>query len=331
MRMRIIFAYSQGFKSPNPDEHAPWFYTSYFCICSLPHSLYSKVTVQPPLVTFETITLNSMADSECEILSDSGVDDVSVDWFKRPQRARRLDYRLLNDGSEDEAAPEDRMVKRTRLPSPLNSSEPITPDDSASQLSQAKDSLAEYPQNEVISLDDPSETSLDSTSSPTPSVQRLNTLLWSYFDVSPIPGKLWYPKRGKKEPLADYVIQCKFCSWKTTDSARASSTTNMRSHVNKHRLEGGNDNNDRGEHQEVAKQQSIATMFKKRSEENVAKTLEQNLVRWTVTDHMAFMSIESQAFQQIFRDLPGVSLPITSRRTMARRIDLEFNLSSSVD
>ncbi|KAK9235881.1 hypothetical protein V1525DRAFT_321522, partial [Lipomyces kononenkoae] len=60
-----------------------------------------------------------------------------------------------------------------------------------------------------------------------------NNLLWSYFDVSPIPGKLWYPKRGEKQPLADNVIQCKFCSWKTTGSARASSTTNMRSHVNK--------------------------------------------------------------------------------------------------
>ncbi|KAK9241910.1 hypothetical protein V1506DRAFT_549221 [Lipomyces tetrasporus] len=71
-----------------------------------------------------------MADSNCEILSDSGVDDVSVGSFKRPQapqRAHRLDYRLLNDGSDDEAAPEDRMLKRARFPSPLDSSEPITP------------------------------------------------------------------------------------------------------------------------------------------------------------------------------------------------------------
>ncbi|KAK9427040.1 hypothetical protein V1505DRAFT_318236 [Lipomyces doorenjongii] len=62
-----------------------------------------------------------------------------------------------------------------------------------------------------------------------------NTLLWSYFNVSPIPGKLWYPRRGKKGPG--------LCSWKTTDSARASSTTNMRSHLNKHRLESSTDNN----------------------------------------------------------------------------------------
>ncbi|ODQ69413.1 hypothetical protein LIPSTDRAFT_7069 [Lipomyces starkeyi NRRL Y-11557] len=82
-----------------------------------------------------------MADSDCEILSDSGVDDLSVGSFKRLQRARRLDYRLLNDGSDDEAAPEDRMVKRGRFPSPLDSSQPITPDDSASQLSKDVDQL----------------------------------------------------------------------------------------------------------------------------------------------------------------------------------------------
>ncbi|ODQ73397.1 hypothetical protein LIPSTDRAFT_292019 [Lipomyces starkeyi NRRL Y-11557] len=118
-----------------------------------------------------------MADSDCEILSDSGVDDLSVGSFKRPQRARRLDYRLLNDGSDDEAAPEDRMVKRGRFPSPLDSSQPITPDDSASQLSQDVDHIGNYPQNEAGSLDEQSETSLDSMESSKPSAQRQNTLL----------------------------------------------------------------------------------------------------------------------------------------------------------
>ncbi|KAK9346858.1 hypothetical protein V1522DRAFT_420665 [Lipomyces starkeyi] len=212
------------------------------------------------------MNLYSMADSDCEILSDSGADDLSVGSFKRPQRARRLDYRLLNDGSDDEAAPEDRMVKRGRFASPLDSSEPITPDDSASQLSQ---------DNEAGSLDGQSETSLDSMESSKHSAQRQNTLLWSYYNVCPIPGKLWYPKRGKKGPLLDNEIQCRLCSWKTTDSSRASSTTNMRLHLNKHRLELSNDNNDHGDHQHPMKQQSIATIFKKRSEQNIAKTLEQ--------------------------------------------------------
>ncbi|KAK9371503.1 uncharacterized protein V1513DRAFT_359689, partial [Lipomyces chichibuensis] len=232
----------------------------------------------------------------------------------------------MNDGSDDEAATEDRMVKRGRFPSPLDSSEPITPDNSARQLSQGVDHIENYPQNEAGSLDEQSETSLDTIESSKPSAQRQNTLLWSYFNVSPIRGKLWYPKRGKKGPLLDNEIQCRLCSWKTTDSARASSTTNMRSHLNKHRPQSSNDNDGHEDLQHTMKQQSIATIFKKRSEENIAKTLEQNLVRWTVTDHMAFMSIESQAFQQIFRDLPGVWLPITTRRIMARRIDREFNL-----
>ncbi|KAK9428601.1 hypothetical protein V1505DRAFT_376622 [Lipomyces doorenjongii] len=60
-----------------------------------------------------------MADSDCEILS---VDDLSVRSFKRPQHARRLDYHLLNERSDDEAARADRMVKRGRFPSPLDSS-----------------------------------------------------------------------------------------------------------------------------------------------------------------------------------------------------------------
>ncbi|KAK9321384.1 hypothetical protein V1517DRAFT_278167, partial [Lipomyces orientalis] len=220
-----------------------------------------------------------MADSDCAILSDSGFDDLSIGSFKRPQRARRLDYRLLDDGSDDEAVPEDRMVKRGRFPSPLDSSEPITPDDSASQLSQDVEHIQNYPQNEAGSLDEQSETSLDSMESSKPSAQRQNTLLWSYFNVSPIPGKLWYPKRGKTGPLLDNEIQCRLCSWKTTDSARASSTTNMRSHLNNDRLEHSNDNNGHEDQQHTMKQQSIATIFKKRSEENIAKTLEQNLVR----------------------------------------------------
>jgi hypothetical protein len=41
---------------------------------------------------------------------------------------------------------------------------------------------------------------------------------------------------------------------------------------------------------------------------------------------MAFMAIESSAFQHIFNDLPGVSLPFTCRQTVARRVDSEFNL-----
>ncbi|KAK9428602.1 hypothetical protein V1505DRAFT_290216, partial [Lipomyces doorenjongii] len=66
-------------------------------------------------------------------------------------------------------------------------------------------------------------------------------------------------------------IQCRLCSWTTTDSARASSTTNMRSHLNKHRLVPSNDNNGHEDHQNTMK--SIATILKKRSEENIANTL----------------------------------------------------------
>ncbi|KAK9494585.1 hypothetical protein V1508DRAFT_22599, partial [Lipomyces doorenjongii] len=71
------------------------------------------------------------------------------------------------------------MVKRGRFPSPLDSSEPIAPDDAASQLSRDVDHIENYSQNDAGSLDEKSEISLESMVSSKPSAQRQNTLLWS--------------------------------------------------------------------------------------------------------------------------------------------------------
>ncbi len=43
-------------------------------------------------------------------------------------------------------------------------------------------------------------------------------------------------------------------------------------------------------------------------------------------DNIAFITIKSPTFQQIFKDLPDISLPFNSRKTVARRIDTKFNL-----
>jgi hypothetical protein len=74
----------------------------------------------------------------------------------------------------------------------------------------------------------------------------------------------------------------------------------------------------------ITKQPSIISMFRDRTERDVRYLLEQNLVRWIVLDDMAFTAIESSAFQQIFRDLPDISLPFSSRKTITRRIDSDF-------
>ncbi|KAK9366138.1 hypothetical protein V1509DRAFT_666531 [Lipomyces kononenkoae] len=114
------------------------------------------------------------------------------------------------------------------------------------------------------------------------------------------------------------------CNWKTTDSARATSTSNMILPLNRHGIQSAGSEDDRGGDDGKMRQQSVATMFRKSAKDNVGKTLEQNLVRWIVMDDMAILAIESSAFQQ--NDLPGVSLPFNCPQTVACRIDSEFTL-----
>ncbi|KAK9346079.1 hypothetical protein V1522DRAFT_339973, partial [Lipomyces starkeyi] len=277
------------------------------------------------LLTLEDIPLrNNMSHSDCETSFVSVIDDWSEGFFERPQRSHRIDYRLLNDGGDNEAEPEDRISKKSRLIIPIDSSEPITPDDSASQLTQDGDTPAESPQEHALSVDELLDTSRLSDLSSNPAKSQ-NLSLWSHFDISSVPGKLWYPKRGKKGPIEDREIRCKMCNWKTMDSARATSTSNMNLHLKKHDMLQGNGDG-LGGHRESMRQQSVATMFRNRAEVNKTTTLARNLIRWIVKDDMAFMAIESPAFQQIFMDLPGVSLPFTSRKSVVRRIDKEFAL-----
>jgi hypothetical protein len=140
-----------------------------------------------------------------------------------------------------------------------------------------------------------------------------------------LPGKLWQPKRAKKS-IEDQEICCIHYSWKTTDSARATSTTNMKTHLFKYGLSQDNHTLDQEGLSERIEQQSVVTIFKKKTEVDTIRLLEQNLVRWTVLDDMAFTTIESPTFRQIFEDLPGITLPFRSHTTMSRRINAEFDL-----
>jgi hypothetical protein len=234
----------------------------------------------------------------------------------RYQRARRLKCHALNDGSDEEAPEEDHIFKKPRLTSQstidsLSSHELIFPEDSASQVLPTIDSSQ-------------SDTSLPSGSFPNPRIKPHNQWLWTQFSINVLPGKLWQPKRGKRQ-IEDREICCIHCPWKTTDSARATSTSNLRFHLIRHGL--SEDSQHLQQELEIRpNRQSIATMFKKRTEANVIKTLEQNIVRWSVIDYMAFTAIESSAFRQIFENIPNITLPFSSRETLTRRIDTEFNL-----
>jgi hypothetical protein len=50
-----------------------------------------------------------------------------------------------------------------------------------------------------------------------------------------LPEKLWQLKRAKKS-IENQEIYCIYCDWKTTDSARAISTINMKIHLLKYEL-----------------------------------------------------------------------------------------------
>ncbi|KAK9233693.1 hypothetical protein V1525DRAFT_351432, partial [Lipomyces kononenkoae] len=233
------------------------------------------------------------------------VDDSLLFLGKRPPRSQRIDYHLLNDGSDDEAAPEDRIPKRSRSDDAHSTIEPITPDDSASQLSQSEDPLVSGFQDGEFTEDGPSDTSSLCVLEPSGKKPQ-NQALWAQFTASPLPGKMWWPKRGKG-PMEDRQIQCNRCNWKTTDSSRATSTSNMIAHLSKHGIF-PNDSQDDQEGITSAKQRPIDSFFQKKAGDNRARLLEQNLVRWVVTANMAFDAIESPEFQRIFQDLT-ISLP----------------------
>ncbi|KAK9242626.1 hypothetical protein V1506DRAFT_555940 [Lipomyces tetrasporus] len=224
---------------------------------------------------------------------------------KRPQRSQRMDYRLLNDGSDDEAAPEDRIAKRSRSDEEHSTVEPITPDDSANQLSQRQDPLTSASQHRESTEDGPSDTASLCESEPS-GKRTQNQVLWAQFTVSLLSGKMWWPKRGKELKI-------------TSDSSRTTSTSNMIAHLAKHGIFPNDYQSDREDAQTSAKQQSIARFFQKKADNNRARLLEQNLARWIVTANMAFDAIESPDFQRIFQDL-AISLPFTSRKTLSRRI-----------
>ncbi|KAK9335536.1 hypothetical protein V1521DRAFT_439554, partial [Lipomyces starkeyi] len=148
------------------------------------------------------------------------MDDFSVTPRKHRKRSQRLDYH----GSDGKAAPEDRIVKRFR--SNRAGSVEITQDDSASQLTQRQSSPADSSQQPELTADGRVDRSSVSSESESSRKKPQNQSLWAQFDILELPGKLWWPKRGKG-PIEDREIRCTRCNWRTTDSARATSKSNM--------------------------------------------------------------------------------------------------------
>ncbi|KAK9312050.1 hypothetical protein V1524DRAFT_466634, partial [Lipomyces starkeyi] len=252
-------------------------------------------------------------DSMSHRTADSADDDPSGIQVQVTSRIiflpREVDYYLLNDGSDEEAESEFRIPKVPRLDSESTidvsvdnvAGTDVLPEESASQVLE-----------DTSVADSTSDTSKGSRARP------ITEWLWAYFTVTELPDKQFINKRSKKLEV-DKEIRCQQagCTWKTFNSVRGTSTSNMKLHLQKHGITNGVSVSSPG-------QRSISAIWKHRAELSHQARLERNLLRWTVTELQPFTVIERPTFRAIFADLPGVTLPFGSRRTLQRRTESEF-------
>jgi hypothetical protein len=252
---------------------------------------------------------------------------------KMRTRQKRLNYRVLNDGSDEEALPEDRL---DQLSEPLSNLTPTLP---ASR--EDGEALASVPDGEILPSESVSqlpasqESSTDVGSSiisdnpfrrhhqrPAPATEWV----WPYFETAAV-DRPWFMKKTNKRRLIDREIRCMHidektgirCGWQTSDSQRQTTTSNMKTHLAKHGIYPPT-----SDVQSAKKRPDIRSFMGGKESLTHQEVLERNIIRWVVTDMKAFTTVESPEFQKIFRDIPGVEPPFTSRHTFRDRIVQEF-------
>ncbi|KAK9368031.1 hypothetical protein V1509DRAFT_550330, partial [Lipomyces kononenkoae] len=249
-------------------------------------------------------------------------------------RGNRLDYLALNDGFDTESQTD------SRCSSPILS--PMDPGSSSSHYSIGQresytevDPIIQFSDSEILPSESVSQPqSLNSAITGSSASQKCpqESWFWSYFTCTETRSE-WIDNRTKKRKFVDRIIQCvvvddgtgKECTWRTTDSKRQSSSTNMTRHLKEvHSVLPPSAK------QVVRPAKATITRFLAKAKENANLThqqiLEKNLIRWVVASCQPFTLIESAEFRKIFNDIPGVSLPFTSRHTRRRRIVDDFEL-----
>ncbi|KAK9327846.1 hypothetical protein V1520DRAFT_282650, partial [Lipomyces starkeyi] len=195
-----------------------------------------------------------------------------------PPRFRlEVDYYLLNDGSDEEAESEFRIPKVPRLDS--ESTIDVSVDNVAGTDVLSEESASQVLEDTSVA-DSTSDTSKGSRARP------ITEWLWAYFTVTELPDKQFINKRSKKLEV-DKEIRCQQpgCTWKTFNSVRGTSTSNMKIHLQKHGITNGVSVSAPG-------QRSISSIWKHRAELSHQARLERNLLRWTVTELQPFTVIE---------------------------------------
>ncbi|KAJ5742343.1 hypothetical protein N7533_011752 [Penicillium manginii] len=255
-------------------------------------------------------------------------------------RQKRLNYRVLNDESDGESLPED-QTDQSSEPSepPCNHTRTLLacqedavilanipdcellPSESVSQVLVSQESSTDA-DTSITGTSITSNISFQCSKRPAPATEWI----WGYFETTAVDCP-WVIKRTNKRRLVDREICCMHvdektgtrCDWHTSDSQRQNTTSNMKTHLVKHGIYCPTSSI-----QPAKKGPDIRSFMGGKQSLTHQEVLERNTIRWIVTDMKAFATVESPEFQQMFRDIPGIEPPFTSRHTLRDRIMQEF-------
>ncbi|KAJ6125923.1 hypothetical protein N7471_010416 [Penicillium samsonianum] len=250
-------------------------------------------------------------------------------------RQKRLNYRVLNDESDGESLPEDQTDQSSESSEPLRNLTRTLP-------TCQKDAviLANIPDCELLPSESVSQVLVSQESSTDAGTSITNHVssrwckrpapatewIWEYFETTAVDCP-WVIKRTNKRRLVDREICCMHvdektgtrCDWHTSGSQRQNTTSNMKTHLAKHDIYCPTSSI-----QPAKKGPDIRSFMGGKQSLTHQEVLERNAIRWIVTDMKAFTTVESPEFQQMFRDIPGIEPPFTSRHTLRDRIMQEF-------
>ncbi|KAJ5987720.1 Dynamin [Penicillium waksmanii] len=237
----------------------------------------------------------------------------------RPQRTNtQRDYLALNYGYEDNVPIEDQYPDyptQTTLFSDTLDTIQTTPDSILPSESASQTIIPDPDTSSCLSI-----VSQPSTRKRPRKTALSTQWLWGHFDIISI--KRPWTTRAKKPMDTDRLIQCKKCNWETSDSVRSGSSKNIELHLyTQHTLSEPSSSSS-----DSVKQPSIVDSFNMKPKLSVVAQFQENILRWVVKEKMAFTTIESPSFRQIFIDLPHPELDsaLFSRTTVKRRLEAEF-------
>lgn len=225
----------------------------------------------------------------------------------RSQRTNtQRDYVTMNLGFEDNVPDEDRYTDFT------------TNETSAESYSDIYDTIQTPDSDSILPSESASQSITPNTQSSLMKRSRKTSTewIWDHFITTSI-NQPWM-NRAKKMIKQDRLIQCKECKWETFDSVRKGTTSNLQYH-----LKAKHDIKSPSSESSIDQQLSIIEVLNKKPKLSTIGQLQENLLRWFIKDKVAFMTIESPYFRQIFTDL-GHEEALFSRHTLKRRIEAEF-------